>query len=267
MLTASVVTYHTDLEELRQCIESVGRSSAERLYVVDNSSDEAIRDLCGSYAFVSYIPSDNRGYGAGHNQAIRQVALLGSRYHLVINSDIEFDPADLQQLTAYMDGNGNVGAVQPRIVNPDGSLQYTVRMLPTPFDLIIRRFMPRGWFDKRRQRYELRHLDHDREFDVAYHQGSFMMLRMKALCDIGGFDERFFMYPEDIDLTRRIHQQYRTMYVPFVTVVHHHRAASYKSPRMLRIHIVNMIRYFNKWGWLFDAERRRINRTLRHPAE
>ena len=94
-----------------------------------------------------------------------------------------------------------------------------------------------------------------------------MMLRMKALCDIGGFDERFFMYPEDIDLTRRIHQQYRTMYVPFVTVVHHHRAASYKSPRMLRIHIVNMIRYFNKWGWLFDAERRRINRTLRHPAE
>lgn len=259
MLTASVVTYHTDLDELRQCIESVGQSAAERLYVVDNSRDDGIRGLCGRYGFVSYIPSENRGYGAGHNQAIRRARDAGSRYHLVINSDIEFQPADLHRLVEYMDSNGRVGALQPRIVNPDGSLQYTVRMLPTPFDLILRRFLPEGWFRKRRERYELRHIDHDREFEAAYHQGSFMMLRMKALDEVGGFDERFFMYPEDIDLTRRIHQRYRTMYVPFVTVVHHHRAASYKSRRMLRVHIVNMIRYFNKWGWLFDAERRRIN--------
>ena len=76
------------------------------------------------------------------------------------------------------------------------------------------------------------------------------------------FDERFFMYPEDIDITRRMHSKYRTMYWPNVSVVHAHRAASYKSTRMLKIHIVNMVKYFNKWGWFFDSERRKVNREI-----
>ena len=68
------------------------------------------------------------------------------------------------------------------------------------------------------------------------------------------------MYPEDIDLTRTIHRDYLTLYYPAVTIVHNHAQASYKSLRMLWVHIVNMCRYFNKWGWLFDPERSRYNR-------
>ena len=89
-----------------------------------------------------------------------------------------------------------------------------------------------------------------------------MFFRISALQDIGLFDERFFMYGEDIDLSRRMHLQYRTMYYPGASIVHLHEAASYKNRRMLLIHIRNIIRYFNKWGWFFDAQRRKINRRL-----
>ena len=83
-----------------------------------------------------------------------------------------------------------------------------------------------------------------------------------VLREVGLFDERFFMYPEDIDLTRRIHRHYLTACWSGATIIHRHRAASYHSRRMLRIHIVNMIRYFNKWGWIYDPERRDFNRTI-----
>lgn len=90
-----------------------------------------------------------------------------------------------------------------------------------------------------------------------------MFIRMSALQEAGLFDERFFMYPEDIDLTRRIHRRYKTLYFPMCEIIHYHRAESYKNLRMTKIHIINMIRYFNKWGWWFDAERRKFNRRIR----
>ena len=72
----------------------------------------------------------------------------------------------------------------------------------------------------------------------------------------------FFMYPEDIDLTRRIHKKYRTVFYPKVSIVHHHEQSSYKNRKMLWVHIVNLIRYFNKWGWFFDRERRAMNKEI-----
>ncbi len=90
-----------------------------------------------------------------------------------------------------------------------------------------------------------------------------IITRLSALKQTGLFDERFFMYPEDIDITRRLHRSYKTMYLPISVIVHQHAAGSRINPRLLKIHIVNMIKYFNKWGWLFDRERRRFNRQLR----
>jgi hypothetical protein len=110
--------------------------------------------------------------------------------------------------------------------------------------------------------YQLKFADHSREINVPYHQGSFMFFRLECFKKVGLFDQRFFMYPEDIDITRRMHRHYRTMYWPGVTVVHAHKAASYKSKTMLKIHMVNMVKYFNKWGWIFDSERRLWNKQL-----
>ena len=261
-LTVSIVTYNTDLSELELCLRSLVSQLVDKIYIIDNSNKSYIAEFCRSVDKVVYIGSDNVGYGAGHNVALRQT-INRADYHLVLNSDVRFDPAVLQSLVEYMDENLDVGQVQPKITYPDGELQYTVRMLPTPKDLIFRRFLPKRLVEKNDYRYLLKFADHDREMNVPYHQGSFMMFRTEALQKIGLFDERFFMYPEDIDITRRMHRCYRTMYYPKVSIIHDHRAASYKSRKMLRIHIVNMIRYFNKWGWFVDNGRREFNCCLK----
>ena len=262
-LTVSIVTYHVDLGELAQCLESLTAPEVARIYIVDNGSEERVRQFAAKYPKVIYIASDNKGYGAAHNKAMRQALDSGAEYHLVLNSDVRFDPSVLTRLLAYMDAHPEIGQLQPRIEYPDGRLQPTVRLLPTPLDVFGRRFLPRRWMARRNARYELQHIDHTKPFNPAYHQGSFMLLRASALKEIGLFDERFFMYPEDIDLTRRMHSKYQTIYYPAERIVHDHRAGSYHNGRLLWIHCVNMVRYFNKWGWFIDPERHHVNHELK----
>jgi GT2 family glycosyltransferase len=76
------------------------------------------------------------------------------------------------------------------------------------------------------------------------------------------FDERFFMYCEDIDFIRRLHRIGKTLYLPDVSIIHNHAKASYKSKKMLWEHVKSAVRYFNKWGWFFDAERKRMNNQV-----
>ncbi|MDE5607503.1 MAG: glycosyltransferase [Muribaculaceae bacterium] len=259
----SIVAYLTDPDELRTIVGDLHAGGLSRICLIDNSPSDNLRaisrELEADYVFMGR----NAGYGAAHNVALRMSLDEPSiDYHLVINSDMRV-PADTPRMIAdFMDVHPEVGQLIPRIDYPDGRLQPVVRLLPAPIDVIGRRFIP-GWLMKRRnRRYTLAFWDHGSEADVPYHQGSFLWLRVEALRKVGLFDERFFMYPEDIDLTRRMHREYRTLYWPVVRAVHYHRAASYRSLKMLRIHIVNMIRYFNKWGWIFDSERKRFNRRV-----
>ncbi len=259
--TASIVTYNTDYQELSSCIGSLMRDSVDMIYIVDNSSDSKLREFVDGYERIKYIhPGGNLGYGKAHNIAIRKAMEENATYHLVINPDVKFDPGTIGPIKDYMDLNQDVGQLIPNMIYPDGKLQYSVRLLPTPINLIFRRFIPGKICNRLDDRYLLKHWRHDTPLDVPYHQGSFMFFRLSALKEIGLFDEQFFMYPEDIDITRRMHRKYRTMFWPRVTVVHNHHADSYHSRKMLKIHIINIIRYFNKWGWLFDRERRKFNR-------
>lgn len=260
-VTVSIVSYFTDEAEMRHAVSCLKCGSVGKVYIVDNAKEKRMERLAGELG-AAYIPNENRGYGAGHNLAIRRTLESGEPYHLVMNSDLSFSPCDLDKMVEYMDAHSDVGALHPRVVGVDGADQFTVRMLPTPFDLILRRFIPKCLFKEARDRYLLKHLDHGKEHDVHYMQGSFMLMRTDVLRRAGCFDERFFMYPEDIDLTRRIARISRAVYWPEAVVCHKHAAASYKSLRMLRVHIVNMARYFNKWGWWTDRERAAANKSM-----
>lgn len=262
MITVSIVTYKTDTEELKRCLESLRSSLVKIIYVIDNSQQQYLADFCKIQDNVEYIPSTNVGYGAAHNIAIRKAMESGARYHLVLNSDVYFEPLALEKIAEYLDDNNDVAQVQPNIIYPDGKMQYTCRLLPTPANLIFRRFLPKKLVEGMNYRYMLKMFDHKTELNVPYHQGSFMFFRLSSFKKVGLFDERFFMYPEDIDITRRMHKYYRTMFWPDVTVVHAHRAASYKSKKMLKIHMWNMCKYFTKWGWFFDKERTEWNRRI-----
>lgn len=264
-LHASIVTYHTDCAELRKCIDSLLADSGVvgRIYVVDNSSSESTAALCAEYGgIVKYMPHPNTGYGDAHNVALHQSIESDTVLHLVINSDVYFRPGTLAACVAYMEANPDVVQLIPHTVYPDGSEQYVIHPLPTPLDMFMRGFLPESWLKQRRRRYQLRDRDPKATVNAPYHHGCFMLLRTAAVASAGLFDPRFFMYPEDIDLTRRMHRLGRTVYWPGAEIVHAHRAESKRSGRMRRIHIVNMLRYFRKWGLFFDSERRQVNRRL-----
>lgn len=262
MTTASIVTYNTSRADLERVLESALRDDIDRLYIIDHSPCDGIAAMLPADGRIEYEKRENRGYGAGHNAAIKKAMKAGATYHAVLNPDIYWEGPVVGKLATYMDHNPDVGQMLPKVFYPDGRLQYTCKLIPTPFDLIAHRFLPRRLVEKRMRRFRLEATGYERPMNVPYMHGCFMMLRIDALKDVGLFDERFFMYPEDIDLTRRIHEKWTTLFYPALSICHAHAAESRTSRKMLGIHIANMVKYFNKWGWLFDKKRRYYNRRL-----
>ena len=264
-MTVSLVTYHHTLAQIRPVVDAVSNSPCvDTFYIVDNSGESPLRgELAAAYPRIEYIPLTNPGFGAAHNVAMHRALKNGSSLHAIVNPDINFDRGALDAMNDFMSTHPNVGLMMPKTVNVDGSMQYNCRFLPTPFDLFARRFLPRSYIAKRTAWYEMHAVDHEKSFDCAYLCGCFMVFRLACLNEVGFFDERFFMYPEDLDISRRVYAStWHATYWPGATVIHAHEAASYKNGRMTFIHIWNMIKYFNKWGWLFDRTRRTINQSV-----
>ncbi len=263
----SIVVHRSPTGQIDAALESILRSEAAvRVDIIDNSPDEALRAHIEKAAEVDsrvrYRHVENRGYGAGHNISIRESIVDGIDYHLVMNADVRWDGDVVGSMVTMMEDNPDVGLSMPRVRYPDGALQYACRMLPTPYDVFAKRFIPNRFISKRMSRYLLSQADHTQSFAAPYLLGSFLFFRTDALRECGLFDERFFMYPEDIDISRRMHATRGNLFYAGAEIIHDHAAASRKSMKMLRIHIVNMIRYFNKWGWLFDRQRREMNARL-----
>lgn len=270
MTTASIVTYNTDLFELTTLIRCLVENELKRIYVVDNSPADNLRRIASISPKIEYIHGHgNIGYGSAHNMAIRKAIECKADYHTVINPDISFDNDLIATLSNYMNANPGIGQVMPRIVYPDGSLQYLCKLLPSPMDLIGRRFLPfKRYVENRNYRFEMRGSNYNNEMMVPFLSGCFMFLRVEALEKTGGFDDDFFMYCEDADLCRRIGMAgFKTVYYPKATVVHAHGKESYKNIALLITHVKSAVHYFNKWGWIFDGYRKKINKLARRQYE
>ena len=261
MITASIVAYHTPLDELAHLLKCIIQSNIDNLYLVDNSSNDSLRELSNLSPKIVYIHSDNLGFGHGHNIAIKKAIEKKADFHIVINPDIYWKGNAIEALTNYMDTHPDCGLVMPKVLYPNGDLQYLCKLLPTPMNLFGRRFLPfRGIQAKMDEKFELHFTGYDKEMEVPSLSGCFMFMRMDVLRKVGGFDERFFMYAEDLDLCRRIGEVSKTMYYPGISIYHAYGKGSYKNKKLLKYHICSVIKYFNKWGWFFDKKRRRINK-------
>ncbi len=262
-INASIVLYKNKKEQLLKTINSFLNTSMDvKLYLVDNSSNDDLKKLANMDNRIEYIFNNaNLGYGKAHNIAMRKSIEDGVQYHLVLNPDIYFESGVLENLFEFMEANRDVGNIIPQVRYPDGEIQHLCKLLPTPADLILRRFIPlRSWKEKRNEIYELRVSKYDKIFNAPNLSGCFMFLRTATLKKIGLFDENIFMYLEDVDLNRRIHAQYKTICYPEVNIVHEHRKGSYENSKLLIYHIRSAFYYFNKWGWLFDHKRKEKNR-------
>jgi len=255
---ASLVLYQHTLADIQTTLNSLFRTdSVDKVILVDNGGCDWANRLDNPK--ISYIKAErNGGFGYGHNLAIHKYAHL-SDYYLICNPDIGFDPKELEKLLEIAKASPR-GLYSPKIIYPDGTDQYGQRLLPTPLNLFARRFLPDYVSKKLDDRYLLKTLEIEMPVPVPSVSGSFMLFRSECLLTLGGFDERYFMYMEDIDLSRRCAVKFGVLYVPSACVIHEHQQASYKNKALLKAHIISAIKYFNKWGWVFDRQRGRINK-------
>lgn len=252
-VTVSIVNWNT-VDELRECLNSVlaqsGSISVE-VIVVDNASSDGSPDMLKT-EFADRVTlianSENRGFGAAHNQAIERSS---GRYVFVLNPDSRVLRADvLGRMVDYMDANPSIGMLGPRIVNPDGTLQFSARRFPPMFAGMFRHTILGKLFPKNRfvREYLMSDNAHDQTMDVDWLSGSALMARRETFEQIGLFDERFFMYCEDVDWCKRVHDGgWRVVYYPEVEVSHRIGAASDKNPiAMIKQHHRSYLRYFLK---------------------
>lgn len=265
-LSVSIVVYRPDTNELRRTLSSLQAAITKvrarrgpftaRVYLVDNggmpdlsASIELLRR--GNTSCVTLGGHGNVGYGRGHNIAISEAA---SRYHLVLNPDIDLDSEAFVRAFDFIDRHPEAGLLAPRVGGEDGRIQYLCRRYPTLLDLFVRGFLPerfRRLFAHRLARYEMRNVinEHDVVWDPPIVSGCFMLFRTDILKKLNGFDSRYFLYFEDYDLSLRTHELARVVYVPSMRVIHHGGGAARKGGAHIKMFMASAFRFFNRFGW------------------
>lgn len=263
-LSCSIVSYRHSSSIIKTAVESVLKSwPNSRIVVIDNYGDDDLAYCCVEWG-VEYKRSEvNLGFGKAHNLVLNQTKGL-TDFHLVLNPDVRFGKHVLPELIAKYCEIPNCGLLSPLILYPNRAIQHLCKLVPTPMDLIIRRLIPGAGnylWKKRIEQYEMRNFNYQDSFFAPILSGCFLLFSDEVYQKVGGFDERFFLYLEDVDLSRRMAQSHLNVHWPSVAITHDYQKSSYHSLKPLLHHIISAIKYFNKWGWIFDQERKQLNRT------
>ena len=256
----SFVLYRTSFDEIRSAVDQVLCSEGNHhVVLIDNTEPALDLDAFIDPRVTIIRAPGNIGYGAGHNLALRR--FVGqARYHFVLNTDLTFAPDAIVGMIAFMDANADVGLAMPRVHYPGGDLQHLCRILPRPIDIIGRAFFSRQrWSQALTRRYEAHDWAYDEALSFPFLSGCFMVLRPQTLAQVGLFDERFFLFAEDLDLSRRLHRVSKTALCPDVSIAHEYRTKSRREWRRKVYLIRSFITYFNKYGWIIDPERKAMN--------
>lgn len=226
-----LIVYMDGARLVRQTLRNLRRIApvvSYEIIVIDNNIKAGFGSiLCNEFPEVRYIPMEkNVGFGAAMNVGIH--AAKGEKV-LIFNPDLAPEPGSLDAMLAKLSADATVGILAPRLQNPDGTLQYSVLAHPTLLIPALRRtFLGNtAWGKARLAAFQLRDRDHSVEQDIDWAIGSSLLAWKKDLVALGGFDERFFMYYEDADLCRRMHEMgKRVVYFPKARMVHYHRRAT-----------------------------------------
>ena len=143
-IKVSIVLYNNDKNQVHKAVSSVLTDKLDvELHLLDNSPDDRLRVLEQIDRRVTYtFNGSNPGFGAAHNVALRNSIKENTKYHLVMNPDVFFDPAVLERIYSFMEENKNVGNLMPGVLNLDGSFQHLCKLLPSPINLIARLVVP-----------------------------------------------------------------------------------------------------------------------------
>ncbi len=230
------------------------------IVVIDNNSHDGVGELLKEkYPTVRFIPQDvNPGFGTSQNKGMSSV---DATYYFALNPDTEFLPEQhtIQRLYSFMENNPNVGMVGPRIVYPDGSLQYSCWRFPSFFQPFYNRTKlgSTKWGKRKYDHHMMKDFGHDKTMPVDAIMGSAMFVRGSAIKDVGMFDENFWMYYEDIDWSLRMWEAgWPVYYVHDIVLQHLHGRGSASVPglfnaliknKLFRVHVRSWLKYMWKW--------------------
>lgn len=231
-----------------------------QVIVVDNAStDDSLTVLPQLFPSIDFIASDqNLGFGSGANLGLQRAA---GKYFAVLNPDLLFSGGEIDAVIAWMKQHPKAGLVSPKLLNPDKSLQYNaLRFLGVIKTVLIRRSPLRhlAWAKRLNAWYRLEDFDHKSDRMVDWVIGAAMFIRAEAYARVGGFDSRYFMYYEDVDLCRRFWLAgFQVWYLSQVALIHFHFQdsqhpwyAMFKHP-LARVHFISGLKY--AWKWRFQA--------------
>jgi GT2 family glycosyltransferase len=242
-----VVSYNTR-ELLRACLRSVPMADSAGIVVVDSGSSDGSVDMVRSeFPSVRTLDVPNRGYGAAANAGFRATR---SEHVLLLNSDTVLSPGSIRALGRHLDTHLGVAVVGPRLLNPDGSLQRSCFPFPTPGTVllgetrlgalihlvpVLRDRHPRTW-------------RHDRVRPMPWVLGAALAIRRSAMESVGGFDERFFMYFEEVDLCFRLRERgWATHFAPVADVVHHGAASTSQQAAAMQLQYYESLARFHRY--------------------
>ena len=248
-VSGCIVTYNCK-DKISPTIDSIFENTKGvdfTLYVVDNGSGDGTADFISEkYPDVNVIRSQNDGFGAGHNKVI---PFLDSDFHVVINPDILLKSDVITELAVYGSEHKDVGLLSPKICFEDGRLQMLGKRNPTV------RYLGSHWLHKSDEptktitEYCMLDMPEDEPFEITNATGCFMFFRTSVFMELGGFDERFFLYQEDSDLSRRAMEVGRIVYHPEMCITHAWARENTKTFKGNMRQIVSMVKFFTKWGW------------------
>lgn len=253
-LTISIVLYNEEPSLFHKTIKAVmNYPNLQKLFIVDNGP---IKNLeFEENDKIEYIHSDkNVGFGAGHNLVMSRIS-MESNYHLILNPDVDFDAGIFNELIEQLEKDKDLAFIAPKVLFPNGDFQNSCRRYPKFSELFFRRFPLFSFFAKRIINHGV-YTDKNLEepFYVDYLTGCFHLYKTEDFIKIGGFDERYFLYMEDVDICKKVDEiGKKKMYYPKVHIYHVLKRGSSKNFKLFMRHTISMIKYFTKWGFSLKA--------------
>ena len=246
------------IEKLRHSFEL----STIPIYLIDNSDENSIEidSLNIDDERIKFLNIElrllqgqgNVGYGSAHNLVISK---LTSQFHLLLNPDVVLEKEALITGISFLRKNQKVALASPYAEDGKGDKQYLCKRYPTVFTFLIRGVFPKFLkkiFTKRLANYEMHDLsEKEPSVDIPITSGCFMLLRSESLAEIGGFDERYFLYFEDFDLSLRLGKKGKLAYLPSMRIQHGGGNAGSKGLNHFKMFARSGIRFFNTYGWRF----------------
>lgn len=261
MLSIVIINYNQK-NLTKVCLEGILKIAPKINYeiiVVDNASTDGSQEVIENFKFqisnFKFVLNDqNKGFAAGCNSGIRKSS---GKYILILNPDVVVLEGSIEKLYEFMEENKEVGIVGPKLLNPDKTTQLSCYRYPAWYIPILRRtFLGRlNWAKKKLAHYLMTDFDHQEAKEVDWLLGACLMIRKEMLEKIGLFDERFFLYFEDIDLCRRAKiNGWQVYYLPSSEMFHYYQRTSARQEGIFSlfskttwIHIFSAIKYFLKW--------------------